>query len=148
MIGSESAVTVSVLVRLMFEPTVALSVLSLDLDPPTTGWPAYLAGRGVPIVEDDLGRPAIARADARLLFEERREAEVRAREAVARNDAQVEAARVASVVPGVPWWEIPEGVSPAQAMAAADKMTRPRRRTVLEDALAGDGTTFHPIRSE
>jgi|SRR5215203_3857681 len=54
----------------MNDQLVPLSVLSLDLDPPTTGWPAYFAARGVPILEDDIGRPAIVRSDARQLFVE------------------------------------------------------------------------------
>ena len=132
----------------MNDQLIPLSVLQLGPDPPTAGWPAYLGSRGVSIVEDDLGRPAIARADARQLFVERRESEVRRCEVAARNDAQVEAQRLASVRPGIPWWEIPEGVTPGEAMTAGDKMTGPRRRTPLEDALSGNGTTFHPLRSE
>jgi len=132
----------------MNDQLIPLSHLSLDLDAPGGGWPAYLVGRGVPALEDDLGRPAIAYADARQLFAEREAAEVRRREVAARNDAKVEAQRLASVRPGIPWWEIPEGVTPGEAMTAGDKMTGPRRRTPLEDALSGNGTTFHPIRSE
>ena len=132
----------------MNDQLIPLSELSLDLDPPTTGWGAHLAGRGIAVVEDEIGRPSIARGAARQLFAERREAAVRAREVAARNDAELEARRVASLPAGIPWWEIPEGVSPAQAMTAGDKMTGPRRRTPLEDALAGGGMTFHPIPDE
>ena len=57
---------------------VPLSVLALDLSAPSVGgWPAYLAGRGIEVVADDLGRDSITRADARRLFTERREAEAR-----------------------------------------------------------------------
>ena len=52
-----------------YEPLVALSVLSLDLDPPSVGgWTHYLAELGIAIVSDDLGRDCIARADAARLF--------------------------------------------------------------------------------
>jgi hypothetical protein len=84
----------------MNDQLIPLSVLQLDLDSPTTGWPAYLAARGVSILEDDIGRSAIARADARQLFVERRESEVRRREVAARNDAEVEARRQAGARPG------------------------------------------------
>jgi len=127
---------------------IPVSVLALDLPTPTTGWEADLAGRGIRLRPDDLGRPSITQEAARRLFVEHRESQVRAREVAARNDAQVEAQRLASVRPGIPWWEIPEGVTPAEAMTAGDKMSGPRRRTPLEDALSGNGTTFHPIRSE
>jgi hypothetical protein len=57
---------------------VALSILELDLEPPSSGgWDANLAGRGIPVVDDDIGRKAIYRADARLLITERRDAEQR-----------------------------------------------------------------------
>ena len=52
---------------------IPLSVISLDLDTPAIGWTAYLTGRGIEVVTDDIGRPAIARADAKQLFDERRE---------------------------------------------------------------------------
>ena len=74
----------------MNDQPIPLSELQLDLDAPGDGWPAYLAARGVPIVEDDIGRPSISRSDARQLFIERRESEVRRREVAARNDAQAD----------------------------------------------------------
>src|SRR5215211_4078427 len=88
----------------MNDQLIPLSHLSLDLDAPASGWPAYLVGRGVPILEDDIGRPAIAHADARQLFEERAQSEVLRREVAARNDAQIEARRLASTRPG---WPLP-----------------------------------------
>jgi hypothetical protein len=39
-------------------------------------------------------------------------------------------------------------VSAAQAMVAAEKGARPRRRSVLEDSLSNSGTVFHPIQHE
>jgi hypothetical protein len=39
---------------------IPLSVLQLDLDPPTVGgWNACLAGRGIAVLVDDIGRPAL-----------------------------------------------------------------------------------------
>jgi hypothetical protein len=48
---------------------IPLSVLELDLEPPSVGgWRPYLADRGVAVVEDDLGRASVARSDARRWF--------------------------------------------------------------------------------
>jgi hypothetical protein len=124
-------------------------VLSLDLEPSTAGWRADLAARGVAIRLDDVGRESITREAARRLFVERREAAERAREAAERHEAELEAQRVASLPRGLPADRIPEGLSPAMAMIAAGEDDRPRRRTsVLEDALARGGATYHPIREE
>jgi hypothetical protein len=58
---------------------ISLSVLALDLPEPSgVGWAAYLADRGIAIVLDEIGRAAITKADARSLFDERRENEARA----------------------------------------------------------------------
>jgi hypothetical protein len=105
----------------VMEELVLLSVLSLDLDAPGGGWPVYLAGRGIAVVEDDLGRLSIARADARQLFVERREAEVRARELTERQDAEAEARRLASIRPG---WTRPPGMSVAEAIALLSMPSR------------------------
>ena len=51
---------------------VPLSVLALDLEPPTTGWDSFLAARGIRVRPDDLGRPSITREAARRLFVEHR----------------------------------------------------------------------------
>ena len=57
---------------------IPLSVLTLDLaEPPIEGWAAYLAGRGVELTLDDVGRLAVSRSDARMLLTEKREAEAR-----------------------------------------------------------------------
>jgi hypothetical protein len=85
----------------MNDQLIPLSELALDLDAPGGGWPAYLVARGVPILEDDIGRPSIARSDARQLFVERRESEARARELRERQDAQIEARRQAGARPGL-----------------------------------------------
>jgi len=58
---------------------VPLSILALDLEPPAGGWHAYLAGRGVAVVRDSIGREAIHAEHARELFTEKREAAERAR---------------------------------------------------------------------
>jgi hypothetical protein len=48
---------------------IPLSVLELDVDPPSVGgWRAFLAGRGVAVVVDNIGRDAVTRADARRLI--------------------------------------------------------------------------------
>ena len=59
---------------LVLTDLIPLSVLELDVDPPAVvGWAVYLAYRGIAIQVDDIGRQAIARADARQLLDEQRE---------------------------------------------------------------------------
>jgi hypothetical protein len=128
---------------------IPLSVLQLDLDPPAGGWDAYLTGRGVGIAVDDIGRKAISRADARQLFDEKREAEARAREIAQRQEHRaVERDRAfrAALPTGLHWTELPPGVSAAEVWAAAERDAQPKRRTPLEDALAGDGMVYRPLR--
>jgi hypothetical protein len=124
----------------------------LDLPAPTTGWLIELDRRGVEVVVDDIGRPAVSRDDARRLFTEHREAEARAREMAAQNEQAAIAADQqwrAQLSPGVPWWQIPGGVSPAQAMFAADRDDNPRRRTLTEDLLdRSDTMVFHPMQGD
>lgn len=143
---------------LLLDPTqpklsllIPLSVLALDLEPPGVGgWRALLAGRGITVKTDGLGRAAITRHAARQLFDERRESEVRRRQVAARNDAEIEARRLASTRPG---WTLPPGMSVAEAIAAAEYADKgysgPRRRSMVEDALDPDGgLVFRPIRDE
>ena len=133
------------------EPPVPLSHLELDLPAPVAGWPAFLAARGVEVTLDDIGRMSISRDDARLLIAEQREAEVRRREKAAEFERQAveqDQQRRAQVWGGIPADLIPVGVSAAQAMVAAEKDARPRRRSVLEDSLSNSGTVSHPIRSD
>jgi hypothetical protein len=58
------------------------------LPEPAGGWVAYLAGRGIEVITDDIGRDAISRDDARLLIAERRAAEARKREVAERQERQ------------------------------------------------------------
>jgi hypothetical protein len=131
---------------------IPLSVLQLDLGEPSTGWASHLADRDIEIVLDDLGRASVARSDARQLFDERREAEAHAREVAARQEREaVERDRAfrAALPTGLHWTDIPVGATAADLWAANEKDARPKRRTVLQDALeAGGGLVFHPIRDE
>jgi hypothetical protein len=130
------------------EDLVPLSVLQLDLDPPAGGWDAYLTGRGVDVVVDDIGRKAISRADARQLFDEQREAEAHAREVVERQEREaVERDRAfrAALPTGLHWTDIPAGVTAPELWAQTEKDSQPRRRSMLEEALAGEAMTFHRI---
>jgi hypothetical protein len=56
---------------------VPLTHLSLDLDEPTAGWAAMLAGRQVEVVEDDLGRPSVPRRVLGELLADREDQEAR-----------------------------------------------------------------------
>jgi hypothetical protein len=133
------------------EPPVPLSHLELDLPAPVEGWAVFLAGRGVEVTLDDIGRMSVSRGDARQLLTEQREAEVQRREKAAELERQAverDQQRRAQLWGGIPADLIPGGVAPAAAMLQAAVDSRPRRRSVLEDALAGEGATFHPIRHD
>jgi hypothetical protein len=131
---------------------IPLSHLELDLPAPTTGWLIELDRRGIEVLTDDIGRAAISRDNARQLLTECRQDEIRRREAAEAAERQaVEADRVrrASIWGGVPATAIPEGVSAASAMFAADRDARPRRQSVLEEALSNSGGyTFHSLGPE
>src|SRR5829696_5832497 len=70
------------------EPLIPLSVLALDLPRPGEGWASYLHERNIPVGEDDLGRPAIARVDARQLLAQKRKAESERAQHLAAADRQ------------------------------------------------------------
>jgi hypothetical protein len=130
---------------------IPISHLALDAPEPSVGWTAYLNANGVEVVVDDVGRSAISRVAARQLFDEHREAEARKAEkraAAERVAVEQDRRRRASIWGGVPADAVPPGVAPAAAMLQAAVDSRPRRRSVLEDALAGEGATFHPIRHD
>ena len=110
---------------------IPLSVLALDLDQqPANGWAAYLAGHGISIAFDDLGRRCISRADAKRLLDEKRQAEIRRQDLSARLEQEaVEKDRAfrASLPRGAAWYEVPAGVRPATAMLQQAKDAEPRR---------------------
>jgi hypothetical protein len=118
---------------------IPLSVLALDLGEPPTGWASHLADRDIAVVIDDVGRRAVSRSDARALVTESHENELRLREVGERQEqAAVEADRVrrAALPKGLPWYELPDGVSAAQMWAAAEK-----------DAHVDDAAAFGPAAS-
>jgi hypothetical protein len=138
-------------VKVALDELIPLSVLELDLPAPAAGWLIELDRRGIEVVTDDLGRASITRADARQLFDEHREAEARAREVAARQERQaIEADRQwrEQLPSGTPWWQLPVGVSAAEVWAKAEKDAKPKRRTPLEDALAGGGMVYRPLQDE
>jgi hypothetical protein len=131
------------------EPPVPLSHLELDLPAPVEGWAVFLAGRGVEVTLDDIGRMSVSRGDARQLLIEQREAEARKREVLERNEQQaIEADRVrrASIWGGVPATAFPDGVSAASVMLTAAQDARPRRQSPLQHALTNSGElVFHSL---
>jgi len=133
---------------MMVEPFIPLSVLSLDLDEPGNGWAAGLADLGIRVHVDDIGRLAIARSDARKLFEKKREGEQRAREMTERNDARLEGERLARLPRGIPAGAIPAGMSPTEYLLMAGGEYNPRRRSMIEDALSGTDMVIRDIREE
>jgi hypothetical protein len=132
------------------EELVPLSVLTLDLPAPDEGWNTYLNRRSIPVAEDDLGRAAVARSVARMLIAERRQAELeqaRKREEVERLAVEADHLRRAQIWKGLPSDQLPVGAHPAAAMLAAAQDARPRRTSVLREALAGESLTFHSFGS-
>jgi hypothetical protein len=117
---------------------VPLTELERDLPAPAAGWAAELAGRGVAVVLDDLGRPSITRAAARDLFTEHRENEARnARKRAEIEQRVIEADQAfrAALPAGIPAGAVPEGISGGQLMMLSDPMQGSRRQSVLEHAL-------------
>jgi hypothetical protein len=99
------------------EELIPLSHLALDLEEPLDGWGPVLAARGIELVEDDLGRAAIARADARRLIEQRRAFAERQAAQAARAPAEV------GVPAGIP---AQDGLSPFESLVAAPGWSSPK----------------------
>jgi hypothetical protein len=130
---------------------VPLSVLALDLPAPGDGWSAFLAGRGIEVVTDDIGRASISRGDAKMLFDEQRELAQRRAEALRRADAAAEEfdrQRRAQLFAGIDASLVPAGMSAASAMLLAGHDDRPRRRSPVAEALDGQGMTYHSYESD
>src|SRR5215208_8469740 len=135
---------------------VPLSVLRLEMDP-GGGWSAYLAERDVPVLTDAVGRDSVLSSDARTLLAEyretvaaEREAAARKREALEREAEERDRERRAQIWKGVPASAFPEGVSAASVMVAALRDSRPKRESVLQEALSNSGgeITFHSLAPE
>jgi hypothetical protein len=138
----------------MPEPVVPLAELERDLPTPAAGWAAELAGRGVEVVLDDLGRASVTRAAARLLFTEHLAQE----ELAARKRAELEQRAIeadqrfrASLPPGIAADQVPEGISAGQLMMLSDpEREKGRRESVLEHSLSNPAGAliYHPINED
>jgi hypothetical protein len=132
---------------------IPLSQLALDLPAPATGWLVELERRGVEVMVDDIGRRAVTRDVARMLFAEHAAAEARRREVTERNEAAAEEkdrAWRAQLHPGVPWHRMPDGVPPAAAMLQAGKdagRTTPSQAEWLFGEV-DDSMVFHSLQEE
>jgi hypothetical protein len=126
---------------------IPLSHLELDFEAPPGGWTdAALAALGVVVHQDDLGRRAVLRSDARRLIAERREREARGRvKAEEQFAALAERFRPRGGFPAVSG-----DVHPTTAMlAAAANAARPRRVSVVQHALSNRGEiVIHPVDRE
>jgi hypothetical protein len=131
------------------EPLISLVELELSLDAPVEGWTVFLAARGIEVTLDDIGRMAVARVDARQLLTEKREREAEHARRRKLADAEAVAAdqiRRAAIWQGIPADDLPPGVAPASVMLQASKDARPKRTSVVQEALAGSETlTYHPL---
>jgi hypothetical protein len=131
---------------------VPVSHLSLDL-PDQSDWHAYLAGRNIEIVEDAIGRASIASGAARMLIaEECQRGQLRREKAAEAERLAVEAdERFRAGLPkGLPWYELPDGVSFVEAAAAAEAAGHPRRTPTRGEWLFGETDTmvFHSLEGE
>jgi hypothetical protein len=135
------------------EQPVLLAELARDLGEPADGWVVELSRRRVAVFEDDLGRRAVSRSDARALFAEHREAEARnarRREEIERRVVAADEARRAALPKGIPVSAIPTGMSAAELMMANDPFPAERRQSVLEHALEhpSGATIYRPVGGE
>jgi hypothetical protein len=148
MFGNSSAVEITEAANdVVAADLVPLSHLELDLPRPAEGWANYLGRRAIKFVPDDLGRDCVRRQDARRLLDEQRELQLRkATLAKVAEQEAVEADRIrlASIWKGLPADQLPVGVAAGDAMLQAAKDAQPKRRSLLDDALAGE-TVFHPL---
>ena len=90
-----------------------------------------------------------------MLLSERREAEARAAELRAQQEARLieESQRWHASLPrGIPWWKVPAGVSPAQALAMDEYASRPRSayQQMLDAELSGQpsGLLYHSMQDD
>jgi hypothetical protein len=132
---------------------VPLSELERDLPEPADGWAAALAARGAEIIEDDIGRPAVARSVARqLLAEHRSQQEETARRRVEIEQRAIEADQRfrASLPSGIPAGAVPAGMTAAQLLMAADPFPTKRRQSVLEHSLEhpAGALIYTPVNEE
>jgi hypothetical protein len=128
---------------------VPLAELERDLGGvPPDGWALHLGKRGVVIVPDDLGRDSVSRGDARRIFDERREHEVRkARRLSVVEQEAIEADRLwrASLPKGLPVSAIPEGATYGDVVRQATLDAQPRRVSPLQEALGSGTLTYHTL---
>jgi hypothetical protein len=128
---------------------IPLSHLRLDLDPGEP-WHSFLGRRGIRFVADHIGRDAISHSDARRLLDEHREAELKKQRHLALVEAEaIEADRLwrASLPKGLTVDRIPEGATYGDLVQQAARDALPRRRSMLEESLAGQSMTYHPLPS-
>ena len=115
---------------------IPISHLSLDIDRPISGWPAFFAERGIEVLENDLGRSAVRREIFGELLTERRERETRLAAEQARKVGSLKPSLVGGGVPAV------EGMDAHESMMAAPGYTTVREEfgrpapTFLDDMLA------------
>ena len=101
--------------------TIPVSHLSLDLPEPVTGWERALAERGVEVVLDTLGRPAVRREALAELLAESREREAR----LAAQRAEQATAPRAPVPAGIP--ALADDASPFESLAAGPGYVTPQQ---------------------
>jgi hypothetical protein len=130
---------------------VPLSVLALEIDTGQESWAVFLGRRGITFKPDAIGRDAITVGDAQRLMAEKRAHDLKV-QALRRlqEEAWVEADRLrfAGIWKGASADLLPVGEHPASVMLAVAKDSEPKRRSVLQDSLEGEGTTYHPWPQE
>jgi hypothetical protein len=102
---------------------------------------------------DDIGRPAIGRADAKQLLDAQRQDQIRRQDQAARLEQEAverDQAFRAALNPGIPWYRLPDGVSYGAAVQAEEAARAPRRVPSHGEWLFGetDTMTFHSMQGE
>jgi hypothetical protein len=127
---------------------IPLSHFALDHPQPPEGWSNFLGRRGITFRPDDLGRDCIRRRDAQMLLDEKRANEIRVarlREVAEREALEADQQFRARLPRGLPVSAIPEGATYGDVVRQAALDARPRRRSMLEESLAGQAMTFHSL---
>ena len=110
-----------------------------------------MAGGGITLRPDDIGRDSIRRSDAQMLLHEQRANEIRAakhRQLAEAEAVEADERRRASIWKGLAADQIPVGVHPAAAMLQTARDAQPKRQTPLEEAFSGSTLTYHPMQEE
>jgi hypothetical protein len=132
-------------------PVADVLARARGVDPsPSFDVEAMALAKGMRGVRHDwANRPCVTWSTATELLDSLRAEAARIREQAEQQLVAADAARRAAIPAGIPHSQVPEGVTPAMLLMLSDPAAQSvRRRSVVEDALAGAGTVYTPIQPE